>query len=86
MATVSGPGIATDSVQSYFGMRTISVVDLPGTHYPYVAINGKPVYLQLALEGGPGGPPFHFRKAARLPISGSRAGCTGISVVGRFGV
>jgi hypothetical protein len=49
-ATVSGDGMVTDSLQSYFGMRTISVVDLPGTSYPYVAINGKPVYLQLALD------------------------------------
>ncbi len=49
-ATVSGAGVATDSVQTYFGMRKISVVDLPGTTYPYVAINGKPVYLQLALD------------------------------------
>ena len=49
-ATLSGEGMVTDSVQSYFGMRNISVVDLPGTTYPYVAINGKPVYLQLALD------------------------------------
>ena len=49
-ATVRGDGIATDSVQSYFGMRNISVVNLPGTNYPYVAINGTPVYLQLALD------------------------------------
>lgn len=49
-ATVEGAGIATDSVDTYFGMREISVVDLPGTSIPYVAINGKPVYLQLALD------------------------------------
>ncbi|HET9010720.1 MAG TPA: glycoside hydrolase family 2 TIM barrel-domain containing protein, partial [Gemmatimonadaceae bacterium] len=49
-ATVSGRGVATDSVRSYFGMRTIGVEKLPGTSYPYVAINGKPVYLQLALD------------------------------------
>ncbi|MEP6730924.1 MAG: sugar-binding domain-containing protein [bacterium] len=48
--TVSGENIVTDSVQSYFGMRKISVVNLPGTSYPYVAVNGKPVYLQLALD------------------------------------
>ena len=48
--TVSGPGITTDSVRTYFGMRTIGVVDLPGTNYPYVAINGTPVFLQLALD------------------------------------
>ena len=48
--TVAGPGVATDSVRGYFGMRSISVVDLPGTRHPYVALNGKPVYLQLALD------------------------------------
>ncbi|MFZ6001470.1 MAG: glycoside hydrolase family 2 protein [Bacteroidota bacterium] len=39
-----------DVVKSYFGMRKISVVNLPGTDYPYVAINDKPVYLQLTLD------------------------------------
>ena len=48
--TAEGAGIAKDSVDTYFGMREISVVDLPGTSIPYVAINGKPVYLQLALD------------------------------------
>ena len=50
LATISGRGIATDSLSSYFGMRTISVVNLPGTDHPYVALNGKPIYLQLALD------------------------------------
>ncbi len=49
-ATVSGDGVAEDRVRTYFGMRTIGVADLPGTTYPYVAINGRPVYLQLALD------------------------------------
>ncbi len=48
--TVEGSGIARDSVDTYFGMREISVVNLPGTSIPYVAVNGKPVYLQLALD------------------------------------
>lgn len=48
--SVSAPGLATDSLGSYFGMRSISVANLPGTTIPYVAINGKPVYLQLALD------------------------------------
>ncbi len=47
---VSGDELVEDRVQTYFGMRTISVVDLPGTNYPYVAINGTPVFLQLALD------------------------------------
>ncbi len=42
--------VGNDRVQSYFGMRKISVVDLPGTDYRYVALNGAPVYLQLALD------------------------------------
>ena len=39
-----------DVVKTYFGMRKISVVNLPGTDFPYVALNNKPVYLQLALD------------------------------------
>jgi len=39
-----------DRLSTYFGMRKISVADLPGTGYPYIALNGKPVYLQLALD------------------------------------
>ena len=47
---LSGIGLIEDRVSTYFGMRTISVVDLPGTNHPYVAINGSPIYLQLALD------------------------------------
>jgi len=39
-----------DVVNSYFGMRKISVVDLPGTGFPYIALNDEPVYMQLALD------------------------------------
>lgn len=39
-----------DAVKTYFGMRKISVVNLPGTEFPYVALNDKPVYLQLTLD------------------------------------
>ncbi len=39
-----------DVVKSYFGMRKISVVSLPGTSIPYVAINDKPIYQQLTLD------------------------------------
>lgn len=39
-----------DKVTTYFGMRSISVVPLPGTTIPYIAINNQPVYLQLALD------------------------------------
>jgi len=47
---VTGNGVVDDRVHSYFGMRTISVMDLPGTSYPYVALNGTPIFLQLALD------------------------------------
>ncbi len=39
-----------DLVKTYFGMRKISIVNLPGTTFPYVALNNKPVYLQLTLD------------------------------------
>ncbi len=39
-----------DILDSYFGMRKISVEKLPGTDYPYIALNNKPIYLQLALD------------------------------------
>ena len=39
-----------DKVHTYFGMRKISVVNLPETEYPYIALNDKPVYMQLALD------------------------------------
>jgi hypothetical protein len=50
VASAGNAGGADDVVKTYFGMRTIGVVDLPGTNFPYVAINGTPVYLQLALD------------------------------------
>ena len=49
-ATLRGDGMAPDSVDTYFGMREISVMNLPGTTIPYVALNGKPIYLQLSLD------------------------------------
>jgi len=42
--------LGEDSVNTYFGMRKISVVNLPGTDMRYVALNNEPVYLQLALD------------------------------------
>jgi len=39
-----------DQVSTYFGMRKISVTKLPGSDNPYVALNNKPVYLQLTLD------------------------------------
>ena len=43
-------GGSIDAVSTYFGMRQVSVVKLPGTDVPYVALNGKPIYLQLTLD------------------------------------
>ena len=42
--------LGTDEVNTYFGMRKVSVEQLPGTDIPYIALNGQPVYLQLALD------------------------------------
>jgi hypothetical protein len=42
--------VGADVVKSYFGMRKVSVVNLPGTNHPYIALNNKPVYLQLTLD------------------------------------
>jgi len=42
--------LGSDEVSTYFGMRKISVTNLPGTNYPYVALNNKPIYLQMALD------------------------------------
>jgi Glycosyl hydrolases family 2, sugar binding domain/Glycosyl hydrolases family 2/Glycosyl hydrolases family 2, TIM barrel domain len=42
--------IGDDVVKSYFGMRKISVVNLPNTNYPYIALNNQPIYLQLTLD------------------------------------
>ncbi len=49
-ASVLESGSELDCIQSYFGMRKISVINLPGTKYPYVALNNKPVYLQMCLD------------------------------------
>jgi hypothetical protein len=49
-AALIGPGEIEDRVSPYFGMRKVSVVNLPGTDFPYIALNNKPVYLQLTLD------------------------------------
>ncbi|MCK5369856.1 MAG: glycoside hydrolase family 2, partial [Cyclobacteriaceae bacterium] len=43
-------GETPDIISAYFGMRKISVVNLPGTDIPYVALNNKPIYLQTTLD------------------------------------
>jgi hypothetical protein len=49
-AVLSAPGQNEDHVSTYFGMRKVSIVNLPGTNFPYVALNDKPIYLQLTLD------------------------------------
>jgi hypothetical protein len=39
-----------DRVYTYFGMRKISVMNLPDTGEPYIALNNRPVYLKMALD------------------------------------
>ncbi len=48
-AVLSGQG-GKDTIETYFGMRKIGVMKLPGTEHPYIALNNKPVYLKLTLD------------------------------------
>jgi hypothetical protein len=43
-------GGGEDRLRTYFGMRKISVMDLPGTDFPYIALNNRPIYLQISLD------------------------------------
>ena len=43
-------GTTIDAVNTYFGQRKISTSNLPGFGYPYIALNNKPIYLQLCLD------------------------------------
>jgi hypothetical protein len=47
---ITGSGLEEDRVHSYFGMREIAVLPIPGHDYPYIALNGEPIYLQMALD------------------------------------
>lgn len=47
---VVSAGGAEDRVGTYFGMRKIGVAKLPGTDFPYVALNNQPIYLQMCLD------------------------------------
>ncbi len=48
-ASVSGENI-DDELSTYFGMRKISAVEIPGNEFQYVALNNKPIYLKLSLD------------------------------------
>jgi beta-galactosidase/beta-glucuronidase len=43
-------GNIKDEVSTYFGMRKISAIDIPGKNFKYVALNNKPIYLKLSLD------------------------------------
>ena len=43
-------GNSTDDVSTYFGMRKISAVEIPGKDFEYVALNNEPLYLRLTLD------------------------------------
>jgi hypothetical protein len=49
-ATLKNGDGSSDEIATYFGMRKIGVMNLPSTDYPYVSLNNKPIYLQLALD------------------------------------
>jgi hypothetical protein len=49
-ATLNESDKEFDCIQTYFGMRKISITNLPGTKYPYIALNNKPLYLQMCLD------------------------------------
>jgi hypothetical protein len=52
-ATVTlSAGGGSDRVKSYFGLRSVGVARPPGLGHPYVALNGRPVYLRMALDQG----------------------------------
>lgn len=40
----------SDVVESYFGLREVSVGKAPGRDYQYIQLNGKPIYLRGALH------------------------------------
>lgn len=40
----------TDEVSTYFGMRKISAMQVPGQQFQYVALNNKPIYMKLTLD------------------------------------
>ncbi len=41
---------ANDEVSTYFGMRKISAIEIPGKDFKYVALNNEPVYMKLTLD------------------------------------
>lgn len=50
VTVTSGAGKKADEIDTYFGMRKISSVKIPGQDFWYVALNNKPIYLRLTLD------------------------------------
>jgi len=48
-AAISGEN-TDDIISTYFGMRKISVVEIPGKEFQYVALNNNPIYMKLSLD------------------------------------
>ena len=48
-ASVYGENI-NDEISTYFGMRKISAVEIPGKDFKYIALNNKPLYMKLSLD------------------------------------
>ena len=48
-ASLSGDN-SNDEVSTYFGMRKISAIKVPGKDFEYVALNNKPIYMKLTLD------------------------------------
>ena len=46
----AGKGEDSDVVDTYFGMRKISTVKIPGQDFWYVSLNNRPLYLRLTLD------------------------------------
>jgi hypothetical protein len=49
-ASVLEKEAVTDRIKSYFGMRKISTIVLPGTNFQYISLNNNPLYLQMCLD------------------------------------
>lgn len=45
-----GSSAINDEVNTYFGMRKISAVPVPGKNFTYVALNNEPLYMRLTLD------------------------------------
>lgn len=48
-ATINGENI-NDEISTYFGMRKISAVEIPGKDFKYIALNNNPIYMKLSLD------------------------------------